>query len=169
MLNLTDASRPCISIDTNLDHPPKADPTHLYVHQRHTVEIIQLTEVAAPAPSRFPGSPVDSSSLASSSSSCFSTDEESESEYPTDEEPESICSSYCSSDDPEPNAASLRDDADASKYRPDAAYDTRVTRVQAWRTRSASDMAFTVPGTYFLALFLDFITHSPEQWTHSPS
>ncbi|KAF7974127.1 hypothetical protein HWV62_13345 [Athelia sp. TMB] len=120
--------RPCIAIDTQLADA-KAAPTHLFVHQRHTVEIIQLTEVPAPAPSRFPASPVDSSSAASSSSYCTT---ETESAFPT-EDAESLCSSYCSSDEPEASSP--------HPSHPAESFDIRATRVLAWRTKSASDMA----------------------------
>ncbi|KAF7983681.1 hypothetical protein HWV62_19589 [Athelia sp. TMB] len=56
MLTLDDLLRPCISINTQLAEA-KAAPTHLFVHQRHTVEIIQLTEVPAPPPPAFPPRP----------------------------------------------------------------------------------------------------------------
>ncbi|KAF7983679.1 hypothetical protein HWV62_19585 [Athelia sp. TMB] len=124
--------RPCIAIDTQLADA-KAAPTHLFVHQRHTVEIIQLTEVPAPAPSRFPASPVDSSSAASSSSYCTT---ETESAFPT-EDAESLCSSYCSSDEPEASSP--------HPSHPAESFDIRATRVLAWRTKSASDMAHGTP------------------------
>ncbi|KAI0761802.1 hypothetical protein BD413DRAFT_485377 [Trametes elegans] len=96
----------------------KRSPTgHLYLHQQHTVEVIQLIEVPAPPPRSTPCT----SSLASSSfySSSCSSDEDSEQD-------ESVGSSYCSSDE---------ESSDASPEAPvyDDTYKTRLNRVLAWR------------------------------------
>ena len=97
----------------NKDHPP----SHLYVHQQRTVEVIQLIEVPPPPPRSHPyTSTLDSDSFASSSS-CESSDDDSE-------EDESVCSSYCSSEENlAPEQAPTYDDT----------YKTRLNRVLAWR------------------------------------
>lgn len=148
MFHLSDCARPCIVIDTHSIDKDKLDPSHLYLHQRHTVEIIQLTEVAAPSPSGFPSSPIDSGSVASSSS-CYTTD--TEPDYPTDEV-ESACSSYCSSDVPETKDSPRDEEEQAPK--PDETYDIRAIRVRAWRASSASDMTFSPAGTYYSRIIL---------------
>jgi len=97
------------------------------------LEIIQLVEVPAPA-RRFASSPIDSSSIASSSSSCYSS--ESESEYSSDDdEAESAGSSYCSSDSSE----QINSEEEEEVSKPDETYDTRATRVHAWRASFAKD------------------------------
>ena len=91
-------------------------PSHLYLHQQRTVEVIQLIEVPPPPPRSHPyTSTIASSSFASSS--CYSSDDDSE-------EDESVCSSYCSSEE------DLAADQ-APTY--DDTYKTRLNRVLAWR------------------------------------
>lgn len=112
---------------------------HLYCRQQHAVEIIQLTEVPPPTP-RFTSAHVDSSST-SSSYSC-----DSESDYPSDEDDDDDDSesdygtSYCSSDTPE----EMDDEEDVASTH-DETYDTRVTRIHAWREKYAKDMGLTPP------------------------
>ncbi|KAI0793820.1 hypothetical protein C8Q74DRAFT_1244996 [Fomes fomentarius] len=90
-------------------------PSHLYLHQQRTVEVIQLIEVPAPPPRSHPyTSTLASSSFASSS--CDSTDDDSEQD-------ESVSSSYCSSEEDESEQAPVYDDT----------YKTRLNRVLAWR------------------------------------
>ena len=91
-------------------------PSHLYLHQQRTVEVIQLIEVPPPPPRSHPyTSTIASSSFASSSSD--SSDDDSE-------EDESVCSSYCSSEED-------LDAARAPAY--DDTYKIRLNRVLAWR------------------------------------
>ncbi|RPD64475.1 hypothetical protein L227DRAFT_608132 [Lentinus tigrinus ALCF2SS1-6] len=98
---------------TPKDHP---QPTHLYLHQQRTVEVIQLIEVPPPPPRSHPyTSTLDSDSFASSS--CESSDDDSE-------EDESVCSSYCSSEE------NLVVDQPPTY---DDTYKTRLNRVLAWR------------------------------------
>ncbi|TFK90834.1 hypothetical protein K466DRAFT_484048 [Polyporus arcularius HHB13444] len=95
-----------------LKHPP----THLYLHQQRTVEVIQLIEVPPPPPRSHPyTSTLDSASFASSS--CESSDDDSEDD-------DSVCSSYCSSEE-------NLDAHQAPTY--DDTYKTRLNRVLAWR------------------------------------
>jgi hypothetical protein len=146
MLGPADAARPYISspnlimINAPSGHQAKVDPSHLYLSRQSAVEIIQLIEVAPPS-RRQPSPSVDSSSVASSSSSCYSS--LTEGEYPSDDE--SVCSSYCSSDTPEQLVSLRCDGEEVSK--PDESYDTRVTRVHAWREKSAKDMGFLLSDT----------------------
>jgi hypothetical protein len=107
---------------------------HLYCRQPNAVEIIQLVEVPAPS-QRFPSSPIDWSS---SSSSYYSS--ESESQY---DDPQSVGTSYCSSDTPE--EIDLEEE-EISK--PDETYDTRATRIHAWREKFAKDMGLTISGMF---------------------
>ncbi|OCH96376.1 hypothetical protein OBBRIDRAFT_787456 [Obba rivulosa] len=96
----------------------------LYLHQQRTLEVIQLIEVPAP-PRVQPPSTFSSSSFASSSYTSSSSDEESD------------CESYCSSDaeDIEPASASVSNDT----------YNTRQSRVLAWRESSAKAMGAALP------------------------
>lgn len=105
-----------------------AQPTHLYLHQQPTVEIIQLIEVPPPPPRSHPyTSTIASSSFASSS--CDSSDNDSE-------EDESVCSSYCSSEE----------DLDADQAPTyDDTYKTRLHRVLAWRDGFAKAAAMVDP------------------------
>lgn len=112
----------------------KVDPDQLYFRPQRTVEIIQLIEVSPPTPRCL--SPIDSSSIASSSSSEYSS--ESEYDYPSDNEDETICSSYCSSDALAQMDSLRCDDEEASK--PDETYDIRIIRVHAWRDTFAKAM-----------------------------
>jgi hypothetical protein len=143
MLGPSDATRPYINspdlimINAPNDHQAKVDPGHLYLPRQHAVEIIQLIEVAPPSRRQLSLS-TDSSSVASSSSSCYSS--ETESEYLSDEEPS--CSSYCSSDTPE-QLVSLRCDGEEI-FKPDETHDIRATRVHAWREKSAKDMGISI-------------------------
>ncbi|KAI1796722.1 hypothetical protein LXA43DRAFT_1089805 [Ganoderma leucocontextum] len=113
-------------------YPPSINkhphPTHLYLHQQPTVEIIQLIEVPPPPPRSHPyTSTIASSSFASSS--CDSSDNNSE-------EDESVCSSYCSSEeDPDADQAPTYDDT----------YKTRLHRVLAWRDGFAKASAMEDP------------------------
>lgn len=147
MLGPSDAARPYINspdlimINASNHHQAKVDPGHLYLPQQHVVEIIQLIEVAPPSRRQL-SLPTDSSSAASSFSSYYSS--ETESDYLSDEEPS--CSSYCSSDTPE-QLASLRCDRE-EKSEPDETYDVRATRVHAWREKSAKDMGILIFGMY---------------------
>jgi len=114
---------------------PKVDLAHLYCRQQHAVEIIQLVEVPAPS-RRFASSPIDSGS----SSSCYSS--ESESEYPADDEGVSDGTSYCSSDTSEEMYCEEEEISNS-----DETYDTRVTRVHAWRENFAKDMGLALSDT----------------------
>jgi len=107
---------------------------HVYCRQQHAVEIIQLIEVPAPS-QRFAPSRIGSSS-SSSSYSCSTA-----SEYSSHND---VVSSYCSSDTPE--ETTFEEDEPST---PDATYDTRVTRIHAWRDKFARDMGFTLPGMFF--------------------
>lgn len=84
-----------------LDEQNKVSNGNLYLYQPHTV--IELVEVAPPPPRRI-SSVINSSSAASSfyssSSSSASSFDEGEDIEDQDEEQESVCSSYCSSDFP---------------------------------------------------------------------
>ncbi|KAH9893232.1 hypothetical protein C8Q73DRAFT_666015 [Cubamyces lactineus] len=92
-----------------------AQPNHLYLHQQRTVEVIQLIEVPPPPPRTHPYSSSFASSSFASSSSYDSSDSE---------EDESVCSSYCSSDEEsEANQPPAYDDT----------YKIRLNRVLAWR------------------------------------
>ncbi|EIW58334.1 uncharacterized protein TRAVEDRAFT_58639 [Trametes versicolor FP-101664 SS1] len=93
---------------------------HLYLHQQRTVEVIQLIEVPAPPP-RSHISSFASSSFASSS---YDSSESSS------EEDESVCSSYCSSEE-DADADADVDMNQAPVY--DDTYKTRYNRVLAWR------------------------------------
>ncbi|KAI0741997.1 hypothetical protein C8Q80DRAFT_1110210 [Daedaleopsis nitida] len=94
-----------------------APPSHLYLHQQRTVEVIQLIEVPPPPPRSHPYT----STLASSS---FTSSSSSDSSSSDSEEDESVCSSYCSSSEDV-------DVAQAPTY--DDTYKTRLHRVLAWR------------------------------------
>jgi hypothetical protein len=131
-----------LMIDPNTGDQHKIDLGHLYCRQPYAVEIIQLVEVPAPA-RRFASSPIDSSSIASSSSSCYSS--ESESEYSSDDdEVESAGSSYCSSDSSE----QINSEEEEVVSKPDETYDTRATRVHAWRASFAKDTGIASSGIY---------------------
>jgi len=117
-----------LMIDPHTSDQPKVDLGHLYCRQQHAVEIIQLIEVPAPS-RRFTSSPIDSRS----SSSCYSS--EPESEYTSDDEAEPVGPSYCSSDTPE-----QMDSEEEEISNSDKTYDIRVTRVHAWRANFAKDM-----------------------------
>ncbi|KAI0731109.1 hypothetical protein C8Q76DRAFT_350020 [Earliella scabrosa] len=108
-----------------LDKDPQ--PSHLYLHQQRTVEVIQLIEVPPPPPRSHPyTSTLASSSFASSS--CESSDDDSE-------EDDSVCSSYCSSEEDS-------DVGQAPSY--DDTYKTRLNRVLAWREGFAKAQAVDV-------------------------
>ncbi|TBU38700.1 hypothetical protein BD309DRAFT_873818 [Dichomitus squalens] len=92
-------------------------PSHLYLHQQRTVEVIQLIEVPPPPPRSHPYTSTLASSSSFASSSCDSSDDDSEDD-------ESVCSSYCSSEE------DLAVDK-APTY--DDTYKTRLNRVLAWR------------------------------------
>jgi hypothetical protein len=115
---------------------------HVYCRQQHAVEIIQLIEVPAPS-QRFAPSRIGSSS-SSSSYSCSTA-----SEYSSHND---VVSSYCSSDTPE--ETTFEEDEPST---PDTTYDTRVTRIHAWRDKFARDMGFTLPGMFFHPFF--FLSH----------
>ncbi|KIM88237.1 hypothetical protein PILCRDRAFT_85490 [Piloderma croceum F 1598] len=121
--------------NTGDQHKP-IDLAHLYCRQPYAVEIIQLVEVPAPA-RRFP---IVSSSIASSSSSCYSSESESEYSSDDDDNAESAGSSYCSSDSSE----QMNSEEEEEVSKPDETYDTRVTRVHAWRATFAKDMGIDI-------------------------
>lgn len=111
--------------------------------QRYTVQIIQLVE-CQPPPRRIS---IDNPSFASSSS-CHSSPE-STSSSSIDEE--SLCSSYCSSDDGAGVSPPLKDEV---------MEDARmVTRILAWRQNFSSHLP-TVAGTYALHTLLRSLPHS---------
>ena len=129
-----------LMIDQRPGDQSKADLGHLYCRQQYAVEIIQLVEVPPPS-RRFASSSVDPSSGASSSSSWYSS--ESESDHTSDDEgTEFVGRSYCSSDTPEE-----MDSEDDVISHPDETYDTRVTRVHAWRDNFVKDMGSIPSGT----------------------
>lgn len=117
------------------DDKPKVDLAHLYCHKQYAVEIIQLIEVPPPS-RRFPSSPIDPSSIASSSSCCSYSDSESDYTSDYDDDAESVGPSYCSSDNP----GGINDEQEEIST-PDETYDTRVIRVHAWRESFAKAMS----------------------------
>ena len=119
----------------------KVDLGSLYIYpQQGTVQIIQLIEVSPPTPNKLSSSPYPASFVTSSQSSEYS----SESEYSEHSSDADVCSSFCSSEDPQEHLDSLRCD-DEGAPRPDETYDIRATRVHSWRKQFADDM---ICGTY---------------------
>ena len=125
-------------------YAPKDDSTTtpLYLCQQPAVvEIIQLIEVDAPPPrqlaSDFASSSASSSS-ASQSASSSSSHSGSGSDYcetSESEESESVCTSYCSSDEEEMKERKIM------FY--DDTYSTRLSRVLAWRENFAKAMGIS--------------------------
>ena len=114
----------------------KVDLDSLYIYpQQGTVQIIQLIEVSPPTPNKLSSSPYPASFVTSSQSSEYS----SESEYSEHSSDPDVCSSFCSSEDPQEHLDSLRCD-DEGAPRPDETYDIRATRVHSWRKQFADDM-----------------------------
>lgn len=123
--------------------PPPIDFTHkdatpgpLYLRQQQAVEIIQLVEVEAPPPRQLASD--FASSSASSSSSPSSSPSHSEEEWvesSESEESESLCTSYCSSDEEEMKERKIMFHDDT--------YGTRLSRVLAWRESFVKAMGIT--------------------------
>jgi len=125
------------------DVDAKLNATHLYCHQQHTVQIIQLVE-GPPPPRRI----LDTNSYYSSSSSDYSSSEE--------EDDEEDCSSYCSSEEeaevqpPQPHPKSISLDISSSSE----TYSIRMKRILAWRENFSAHMSATLSGMYDPLLFV---------------
>lgn len=128
----------------------KINPGHLYLRQQRTFEIIQLVEGPPPPPRQL--SSVMSSSGASSST--CSTEYDDSDSYPSDEDCDSVCSSYCSSDEFPDNE--LLSEAPKMPTLDDT-YSSRMKRVFAWRESFNKAMNITSPGMCHRALTCDLI------------
>ncbi|THU88076.1 hypothetical protein K435DRAFT_842317 [Dendrothele bispora CBS 962.96] len=122
-----------------VDHvDEKLSATHLYCHQQHTVQIIQLVE-APPPPRRVLN---NDSYYSSSSSSDYS-----ESEEDVDEDED--CSSYCSSEDDAEAMPSPQQQLHSKPISLDASsstetYSIRMKRILAWRENFSAHMSATL-------------------------
>ncbi|KAF5360081.1 hypothetical protein D9758_007577 [Tetrapyrgos nigripes] len=130
---MLDLPHPMFTSSTIIDDvDAKLNATHLFCHQQHSVQIIQLVE-GPPPPRRV----IDTNSYYSASSSDYSSDEE-------DEEDEEDCSSYCSSEDdaevqtPPQQTISLDVSPSADTY------SLRMKRILAWRENFSAHMSATL-------------------------
>ncbi|KAL5537079.1 hypothetical protein ACEPAF_902 [Sanghuangporus sanghuang] len=107
-----------------------------YLHQRRTIEIIQLEEVPPPSKREHisvPGSSSWASSSSYASSSAYSSEDDEEEE---EEEEEAASESYCSSEE-----QSVEDDEECSEEEepeprraaPADSYSARMRRIEQWR------------------------------------
>lgn len=127
---------------TSITYPPedqeKVNPGHLYLRQQRTFEIIQLVE-GPPPPRRQISSAISSSEA--SSSTCSTEYEDSDS-LSSDEDYDSVCSSYCSSDEFSEDVH-LGEDPEMPTL--DDTYSSRMKRVFAWRESFFQAMNITAP------------------------
>ncbi|KXN83959.1 hypothetical protein AN958_00603 [Leucoagaricus sp. SymC.cos] len=124
---------PLIALDAHHYLPQdKFDDSKLYVHQQHTVQIIQLVE-GPPPPPRNLASAFDSSS-SYVSSSAYSESWESD-EDDQQEEQEEVCESYCSSEEEE-----IQDQHTSTSD----TYSLRMKRILAWRENFSAHLSATL-------------------------
>jgi len=112
---------------------------HVYLRQPHTVQIIQLTEGPPPSPRHI--------ASGSAASSYDYLTEDSQSSDGDDEDEESVCTSYCSSDlPPEQHKSPLCND-ESIAVRPGLSsqtYSTPLKRILAWRENFSSQLSDTL-------------------------
>ncbi|KAF9451165.1 hypothetical protein P691DRAFT_663864 [Macrolepiota fuliginosa MF-IS2] len=111
----------------------KYDDSLVYVHQPHTVQIIQLVE--GPPPPRNLPSFIDSSSSYVSSSACSDSWYDDGDDDVEEEEEEEVCESYCSSEEEEVH------DQPTS---PTDTYSLRMKRILAWRENFSAHLSATL-------------------------
>jgi len=125
------------------DEQNKVNSSHLYFRQPYSLQVIQLVEGPPPPPRRIT-SVINDSSASSSSSSPYSSEYSDSS--PSDEDEESVCSSYCSSDlSPEQIESPQSEDSTALREST-ATYSIRMKRILAWRENFSPHRSTTLSG-----------------------
>lgn len=133
---------------------------HVYYRQQHTVQIIQLVEGPPPTP-RHISSVINDSSASSTSSDAYSS-EYSES-CPSQEDEESVCSSYCSSDSPseQPDLPHCEEGSSSSKPESSSeSYTLRMKRIMAWRENFSTHLSATLSGKCSPHAVPEYLTHA---------
>jgi len=123
----------------SLIHDTKFPSSHVYRRQPHTVQIIQLVEGPPPSPRHI-------ASGSTPSSYDYST-EDSQSSEGEDEDEESVCTSYCSSDLPPEQLKSpvCNDESIAVRSElPSQTYSMPLKRILAWRENFSTQLSDTL-------------------------
>jgi hypothetical protein len=153
---LTSTFSPTSDITYPSEDQEKVNPGHLYLLQQRTFEIIQLVE-GPPPPRRQLSSAISSSEASSSTCSTEYKDSDSLS---SDEDCNSVCSSYCSSDE---FSEDVQLSQDPEMPTLDDTYSSRMKRVFAWRETFFQAMNIAAPGMCPHGIIpITFLSTSPD-------